>query len=493
MRKTGTVPNVQMIPLDDIVESPLNPRQQYDQAALDQLADSLNATGQITPVVVRPIKGARGSFELAAGHRRLRAAKIAGIAELMATVREMDDDTFLEVMTVEQLQHADFTPLEEASSYANLLRIHGNDVGRVAARVQKERRYVADRLRLLRLTDEAKGLLSAGRITVEHAVLLAGLTAEQQERTIADGLFVHDRGLFDEADGAVDVTHDWHAGKKPVSVPELRQWINANVLLDLAAEVSADLFPETVEAVNAAEEARRKHVFITHLRNLPPAAKGGPRIMKPGSWKDAGRKPCEYTLLGTVLIGPQRGASFHVCTATKKCETHWKDEIKASERQVSKPGSGRGSAENDRWAKEEEKREAERKKAEAERARWEKHAPVIVEAVALKVAALKLTGATAVVKELLENLRCPEQFEKILDKHAPVGAKSTAEDILRHVALARELEDLWGGWQIQNNLPSIAKRYGIDAKAMIAAAEKAEAKPSASAAAKKPAKKGGKR
>lgn len=491
------VPTLRRIPLDRIVESSLNPRQHYDEAKLDQLGESLAAKGQFTPAIVRPVKGADDHYELAAGHRRFRAAARRGLPDLLCDVREMDDAEFLEVMAIEQLQHEDFTPLEEARAYDNLRRLHLSDAA-IAERVKKDRRYVSDRLLLLDLVPDAERLLRENRITVDHAVLVARLSPADQQRVLdEDGLMIRDRSFFDDG-GMVDVTHDRFAGTKAVSVAELRKWIDTNVRLKLEEPIVADLFPETVAAVQEAEEAKRKHVFITHLRNIPDAAKDGTRILKPTSWRPAGEKPCSYTILGTVLIGPQRGESLHVCTSKRKCEVHWADEIKRAALSVSRPGASGGDGESRGMTaaqrKEQERHEAEVRKAEAERAKWREAAPAIVEAIARKIAKMPATPKVAAVREFIPFSSVPPQF-KDTAKIVPIG--TTAESFVRHLVLVGALEGLWSDYHYAHSLPGLAKTFGVDVKAIFkgAAASATKAKPAAKKAAptKAAKKKGGRR
>lgn len=131
------------IPLAELHESPHNPRQRYDDMALKELAASLLQTGQLTPIIVRPRKG--GGYEIAAGHRRYRAAVLAvkqqpdgakyrGVDALEAKVVVLDDRAFIEVLNVENLQRDDLHPIEEAQGFRDLMTEAGYDVDEIAAR-----------------------------------------------------------------------------------------------------------------------------------------------------------------------------------------------------------------------------------------------------------------------------------------------------------------------------------------------------------------------
>lgn len=197
-----------------IRESKLNPRKHYDEAKLKELADSLRDKGQLTPVLVRPVLGATTeAYELAAGHRRRRAAELAGLTHLAAIVRPMDDDSFLEILTVENMQRDDLTPLEESEGYAALLKRPGYDVPMIAAKVSKSESYIYRRLALAKLIPSAKQALAKREIELGHAEILAPLPEALQKE-----LLRHSR--YDERYG------NW-------SVRQLRSQVRDRHLLEL--------------------------------------------------------------------------------------------------------------------------------------------------------------------------------------------------------------------------------------------------------------------
>lgn len=166
-----------------IRESPLNPRKHFDERKLAELADSIRAKGVLVPLIVRetPTK-----FEIAAGHRRFRAAKMAGLESVPCLVRSLSDDEFLEVLTIENLQREDVHPLEEAAGFRELLKRSANDVAALAAKIGKAESYVYRRLALNLLTDEARELFWADKIGLGHAMLMCRLKEDQQCRLLAD-------------------------------------------------------------------------------------------------------------------------------------------------------------------------------------------------------------------------------------------------------------------------------------------------------------------
>jgi ParB family chromosome partitioning protein len=149
------------------------PRRQFDQESLQSLADSVAERGVIQPVLVRPRAG--GTFELVAGERRWRAAKLAGLAHVPALVQDRDDATTLEVALVENMAREDLNPVEEARAVAGLVEELGLTREAVGKRVGRSRVAISNLLRILDLPDEALGLIEDGALTEGHgrALLLA--------------------------------------------------------------------------------------------------------------------------------------------------------------------------------------------------------------------------------------------------------------------------------------------------------------------------------
>ncbi|MCD2178498.1 ParB/RepB/Spo0J family partition protein [Rhizobium sp. C1] len=155
------------VPIEHVVRNPRNPRRTFDEAELQELAASIRQHGIVQPVVVRTVAG--GQFEIIAGERRWRAAQLAGFADIPVIVRDVDDRTALELAIVENVQRSDLNPLEEALGYEQLIAEHGytqNDLGEI---IGKSRSHVANSLRLLKLPDEVRDMLSSGTLSAGHA------------------------------------------------------------------------------------------------------------------------------------------------------------------------------------------------------------------------------------------------------------------------------------------------------------------------------------
>jgi ParB family transcriptional regulator, chromosome partitioning protein len=162
------------IDTDRIIPNSHQPRKNFDEDALNELANSIREHGIVQPIVVRPLDD--GFFELIAGERRWRASQRAGIARLPAVVREAGDDSALELALIENLQREDLNPMEEAQAYERLITDFGLTQEEVARRVGKNRATIANMLRLLRLPPEVQQWLRENRLTTGHAKALLSLS-----------------------------------------------------------------------------------------------------------------------------------------------------------------------------------------------------------------------------------------------------------------------------------------------------------------------------
>ena len=159
--------------VDLVTPNPHQPRRSFDEGALQSLADSIDENGVLQPVLVRPVAG--GTFELVAGERRWRAARLAGLERIPALVRDRDDAATLELALVENMAREDLTPVEEARACAALVEELGLTREEVGRKVGRSRVAVSNLLRLLDLPDEALALLESGHLSEGHgrALLLA--------------------------------------------------------------------------------------------------------------------------------------------------------------------------------------------------------------------------------------------------------------------------------------------------------------------------------
>ena len=166
------------IPVDQIAPNPHQPRQEFDEIQLRELADSINEHGLIQPLIVTQVGL---SYQLIAGERRWRASQLAGLETVPVIVKETTPQQMLELALVENIQRADLNPLEEARAYAQLMEEFGLTQEAVAERVSKSRTAVANTVRLLNLNDETKAALASGTITEGHARALLSLKSDRDQ------------------------------------------------------------------------------------------------------------------------------------------------------------------------------------------------------------------------------------------------------------------------------------------------------------------------
>lgn len=159
----------QMVPLDLLEPNPDQPRRQFSEDALKELADSIREKGVIQPLIVRPSKKVEGRYEIVAGERRWRASQLAQQHEVPVILRELDDTEVLEIAIIENIQRADLNPVEEAMGYRQLMDRFGHTQDKVAEALGKSRSHIANLLRLLQLPEEVLDHLREGRMTAGHA------------------------------------------------------------------------------------------------------------------------------------------------------------------------------------------------------------------------------------------------------------------------------------------------------------------------------------
>jgi ParB/RepB/Spo0J family partition protein len=221
-----------MIPLIEIRPDPNNVRKQFDENEIAELAGSIKENGVLQPILLRPVmpsKTTRTKYQIIAGERRYRAAQLAGLEEILALVREMNDAEALGAQLVENLQRKDLHPLDEADSLLRLKELEKLEISDIAQRLAKPEQYVARRLSLTNLIEEAREDLRSGRITLAHALEICRLAPEIQINALAvcyESKYVYDRAKQ---------TNTYLPDKeKPARhVRYLQEWLAANVYLNL--------------------------------------------------------------------------------------------------------------------------------------------------------------------------------------------------------------------------------------------------------------------
>lgn len=189
--------SLRQLPIDLIQRGKYQPRQDMHQESLQDLADSIKAQGVVQPIVVRPIAGdGHARYEIIAGERRWRAAQLAGLQEIPAVVREVEDRAAIAMALIENIQRENLNPLEESRALQRLIQEFELTHQQAAEAVGRSRTAVTNLLRLLELTDEVKELVQTGKLEMGHARALLTLSGQQQSRmaaqVVAKGLSVRE-------------------------------------------------------------------------------------------------------------------------------------------------------------------------------------------------------------------------------------------------------------------------------------------------------------
>jgi ParB family chromosome partitioning protein len=175
------------VPIEYLRPNPRNPRRNFPDAELDELAASIKERGIIQPVVVRSVRGAKDAYEIIAGERRWRAAQRAALHEIPIVPLEASDSEALELAIIENVQRTDLNPLEEGAGYQALASEYGHSHEDIAKIVGKSRSHVTNTLRLLKLPEPVKAYIHAGKITAGAARMLIGAPdPEEMAREIVD-------------------------------------------------------------------------------------------------------------------------------------------------------------------------------------------------------------------------------------------------------------------------------------------------------------------
>jgi ParB family chromosome partitioning protein len=215
------------ISLDQIVPNSRQPRRDFSDAELHELQMSMQTSGLLQPIAVRP--RADGGFELIAGERRFRAAGLLGWATIPAFVREVSDEQLLSLALVENLQREDLNPMEEAEGYRQLIADFGLAHQQVAVAIGKDRSTITNSLRLLTLPEEVQRLVREGALSLGHARALLGLPTgvsltELARKVVAHRLSVREvERLVQDAKPTGKRTRDPEAQQTVSDVPEVRR------------------------------------------------------------------------------------------------------------------------------------------------------------------------------------------------------------------------------------------------------------------------------
>ena len=371
------------IGIDLLRPSKTNPRKSFSEEKLKELAESLKGDGgMIEPLVVRPdgialsasmslprVHQEMQSYEIIAGERRYRAAKIAGFTEVPCIVRELSDDQVLEIQIIENLQREDLSPIEEGAGYKILMEKSGLDAETIGKKVGKSRRYVYGRMKLCNLAPEVAKVLQDGIISASHGDLLGRLVWRDQVEILARH-FQYDKDDDPELYETVSVRdleeiikRDYYRSLDSASFPkvdaELLPKAGARTVCAKNSAVTPDLAPGR-KGPTCADAGCFAAKLDAHIRRLlEEAGKDGKVLRLSGKYmlgekkgaigtdKYVEAKPgsCEYACVGIVVDAYREdeiGKKLTVC-AEKKCKKHhpmtstdgaaaYRAQIKAEER-----------------------------------------------------------------------------------------------------------------------------------------------------------------
>lgn len=257
---------VRYIPINAVRPNPQQPRRSFDETALRELADSISAYGILQPLTVRD-RG--GVYELVAGERRLRAARIAGLREVPCLIAEVGEEDAALLALIENLQRRDLDYMEEAAAIARLIRQYGLSQQQAAEKLGKSQPTIANKLRLLRLSAPVIDCLRQYGLTERHARTLLRLTDPEQQLAAAR-----------------------HIGKRGLNVVQTEQYI------------------DRLTAENRTEPPRRRPTYvIKDVRLFLNSVERGVRLMQSaGVGAEVGRRDTEEEILLTIHIPKRREA-----------------------------------------------------------------------------------------------------------------------------------------------------------------------------------------
>lgn len=191
------------IPIEFIARNPRNPRRLFTESDLEDLTNSIREHGIVQPVVVRLAKDSADRYELIAGERRWRAAQRAGLTTVPVIIREVDDRVALELAIIENVQRADLNPLEEGMGYQQLIDDHEYTQADLAQVIGKSRSHVANTLRLLKLPEPVRDMITNGSLSAGHArtLITADNPAALADKIVRDGLSVRQAEALAQGEG----------------------------------------------------------------------------------------------------------------------------------------------------------------------------------------------------------------------------------------------------------------------------------------------------
>ena len=267
------------LPISQVEPGVKQPRKRFDEGSLHDLADSIRTHGVIQPLTVRRLSS--GYYQIIAGERRWRAAKLAGLREIPAVIIEADDRKVMELGLIENLQREDLNPIEEANGYHVLIDEYGMTQEEVAKRVGKSRPAVANALRLLALPDAVHQLLEEGKLSAGHARAILSVPSGELQKKLAQKVIAEDLSVRQTEALAKRLAAGEKEPPSPPPGPDLSIYLRA-AEKDLAAR-----FGRKVHIVNGKKKGKVEleyynpedlNALLELLEQLPSDGKGGAEL-----------------------------------------------------------------------------------------------------------------------------------------------------------------------------------------------------------------------
>lgn len=236
MRHDEEVPKnkqIQDIELDKIVPNRYQPRREFSDDSIKELAETLDKDGLLQPIVVR--EDGEDHYEIIAGERRYRAAKSLNWETIPAIVNNMNDDQAASLALIENLQREDLNPIDEAKAYTNLMKLNDLTQTALAKDMGKSQSYVANKLRLLKLDDDVQKALIEGKITARHGRALLNLSNDDQERVLKE---IEDKVLNVKQTEEIAKDVDAYFNPKPKEKETKRERVVKRIPKDLKVQIN---------------------------------------------------------------------------------------------------------------------------------------------------------------------------------------------------------------------------------------------------------------
>lgn len=208
------------VDIDLIEPNNVQPRTRFDETQLEELAQSIKTNGVVQPILVRKTDG--GRYQIVAGERRWRAAQRAGLQRIPSVIRDVPDDKMLELALIENIQRQELNAIEEAYAYKRLIETFNLTQETVAQRVGRDRTFVTNYLRLLRLPEDIQLLVEENKLSMGHARALLGIDDANKQREIARGIIDRSLSVRDTERAVKRVVAGGESDPPPASAPSER-------------------------------------------------------------------------------------------------------------------------------------------------------------------------------------------------------------------------------------------------------------------------------